>query len=143
MAFQFDPAAFVKRLEGEGVPSRQAHAHVDALRDALLGGVASRSDMQNVIEEIDGLRGSVIEIQGRVDGMAEGVRADLDAWRHDVDGRLDAIAAAVMGQNQNKGGGVVWWFLTILAVVCVVVAGFVAGVVAPEEWINAVLELFA
>ncbi len=117
MSVQFDPAEFVRRLEAQGVPRAQALAHVDVLRDTLLGGMAARGDVEQVSADIDGLRGTLVELHGRVDGLASGVRADVEALRRDLDDRLEAIAARIVlaaPEERASKRSVVGWVLGVV-----------------------------
>lgn len=146
MSVQFDPNAFVQRLEGEGVPSTQARAHVDVLRDALLGGLAARDDVRAIAEEIDGLRGQLVDIHRGLTGVNQEVRTELDALRAEFEQRLDviagAIAAGASGARARQSGGSAWSFLVFLGALCVLAAGFAAGVMAPDDMLGDLLSRF-
>lgn len=135
MSASFNPAALVERLEAAGVPRQQAQAHADVLRDTLLGGLATRSDVQTLAEETDGLRGDLAELKGRLDGLGDGLRGDIEGLRQDVDAKLEDLAFRLRKPRASTGTLLALWILGLLAVMGTLAAVFVAGALAPEDWI--------
>ncbi len=135
MSASFNPAGLVEKLQAAGVSRQEAQAHVDVLRDALLGGLASRSDVQIIAQETDGLRGDLAELRGKVDGLGDGLRGDLEGVRQDLDAKLEAIALRMQKPRASLGTRVAFWVLGLLAVGGAFAAVFVAGALAPEDWI--------
>jgi hypothetical protein len=52
----FDRLRYVDRLTGAGIAADQARAHADAMEDALRQGVATKSDIAVVRQEIAALK---------------------------------------------------------------------------------------
>lgn len=134
MGVRFDPAAFVRNLENAGVPGEQARAHLDVLRDTLMAGLASRQDIQTLIEDMDGVRGMLSEQKGHIDAAMDGLRADVEALRHDTDAKLAALTEAL--SRKRSGGGVGAWALTIIGAMAVLACGVAVGAwMGPADWV--------
>ncbi len=135
MSSSFNPANLVEKLTSAGVSPDQAQAYVDVLRDALLGGLASRTDVQTLAQETDGLRGDLAELRGKMDGLGDGLRGDLEGVRQDLDAKLETLALRLMKPKASLGTRIAFWILGLLAVGGAFAAVFVAGALAPEDWI--------
>ena len=53
-AFPLDTLDYARKLEAAGVPQAQAELQARALNDALASSVASRADLSNLEQAIDG-----------------------------------------------------------------------------------------
>lgn len=138
MSVRLNPQELARRLEDHGVPAAQAQAHVDVLRDALLGGLAAREDITALAEDVEKFSAQLDAVKHAGDVANQGLRSDLDAWRVDLEQRLDvltAVANALTPQNQRRRGGAVWWFLGGIGLLGVMAACFMVGVLATDELI--------
>lgn len=147
MADRLNPADLVRRLEEKGVPGAQAQAHVDVLRDVLLGELAARGDVTALADALDGLRKQLADVQRGQTTANQDMRTDFDAWRAELDQRFDvlagAIAAGASGASaRQSSGGFAWWFITLIGVLCVLLAGFAAGILAPPELVDLITAPF-
>jgi len=104
-ASHLDTLDYAKKLEAAGVPKAQAELQATALNDALAGAVASRSDLSNLAQRIDGNFASLqAKMDGRfqdVDGRFDAMLANIDARFQSVDARFDAMLANVDARFHN------------------------------------------
>jgi hypothetical protein len=104
-ASHLDTLDYAKKLEAAGVPKAQAELQATALNDALAGAVASRSDLSNLAQRIDGNFASLqAKMDGRfqdVDGRFDAMLANIDARFQSVDARFDAVLANVDARFHN------------------------------------------
>jgi len=125
-ASHLDTLDYAKKLEAAGVPKAQAELQATALNDALAGAVASRSELSNVAQRIDGNFASLqAKMDGRfqdVDGRFDAMLANIDARFHNVDvklAHLESRLEARIGSVELKLGGKIetlqWMFGVIVA----------------------------
>jgi hypothetical protein len=125
-ASHLDTLDYAKKLEAAGVPKAQAELQATALNDALAGAVASRSDLSNLAQRIDGNFASLqAKMDGRfqdVDGRLDAMLANIDARFHNVDvklAHLESRLEARIGSVELKLGGKIetlqWMFGVIVA----------------------------
>ena len=125
-ASHLDTLDYAKKLEAAGVPKAQAELQATALNDALAGAVASRSDLSNLAQRIDGNFASLqAKMDGRfqdVDGRFDAMLANIDAHFHNVDvklAHLESRLEARIGSVELKLGGKIetlqWMFGVIVA----------------------------
>jgi hypothetical protein len=125
-ASHLDTLDYAKKLEAAGVPKAQAELQATALNDALAGAVASRSDLSNLAQRIDGNFASLqAKMDGRfqdVDGRFDAMLANIDARFHNVDvklAHLESRLEARIGSVELKLGGKIetlqWMFGVIVA----------------------------
>lgn len=125
-ASHLDTLDYAKKLEAAGVPKAQAELQATALNDALAGAVASRSDLSNLAQRIDGNFASLqAKMDGRfqdVDGRFDAMLANIDARFQSVDVKLAHLASrleARIGSVELKLGGKIetlqWMFGVIVA----------------------------
>jgi hypothetical protein len=104
-ASHLDTLDYAKKLEAAGVPKAQAELQATALNDALAGAVASRSDLSNLAQRIDGNFASLqAKMDGRfqdVDGRFDAMLANIDARFQSVDARFDALLANIDARFQS------------------------------------------
>jgi hypothetical protein len=104
-ASHLDTLDYAKKLEAAGVPKAQAELQATALNDALAGAVASRSDLSNLAQRIDGNFASLqAKMDGRfqdVDGRFDAMLANIDARFQSVDARFDAMLANIDARFHN------------------------------------------
>jgi hypothetical protein len=104
-ASHLDTLDYAKKLEAAGVPKAQAELQATALNDALAGAVASRSDLSNLAQRIDGNFASLqAKMDGRfqdVDGRFDAMLANIDARFQSVDARFDAMLDNVDARFHN------------------------------------------
>jgi hypothetical protein len=104
-ASHLDTLDYAKKLEAAGVPKAQAELQATALNDALAGAVASRSDLSNLAQRIDGNFASLqAKMDGRfqdVDGRFDAMLANIDARFQSVDARFDALLANIDARFHN------------------------------------------
>ncbi|MGR3485147.1 MAG: hypothetical protein ACU0BF_07360 [Paracoccaceae bacterium] len=53
MGARFDSLGYVRRLEGVGVERKVAEAHADVARDFILDEMATKSDLQQAIHDLE------------------------------------------------------------------------------------------
>jgi hypothetical protein len=125
-ASHLDTLDYAKKLEAAGVPKAQAELQATALNDALAGAVASRSDLSNLAQRIDG---NFASLQAKMDGRFQDVDARFDAMLDNVDARfhnvdvklahLESRLEARIGSVELKLGGKIetlqWMFGVIVA----------------------------
>jgi hypothetical protein len=125
-ASHLDTLDYAKKLEAAGVPKAQAELQATALNDALAGAVASRSDLSNLAQRIDGNFASLqAKMDGRfqdVDGRFDAMLDNIDARFHNVDvklAHLESRLEARIGSVELKLGGKIetlqWMFGVIVA----------------------------
>jgi hypothetical protein len=125
-ASHLDTLDYAKKLEAAGVPKAQAELQATALNDALAGAVASRSDLSNLAQRIDGNFASLqAKMDGRfqdVDGRFDAMLANIDARFQSVDvklAHLESRLEARIGSVELKLGGKIetlqWMFGVIVA----------------------------
>jgi hypothetical protein len=125
-ASHLDTLDYAKKLEAAGVPKAQAELQATALNDALAGAVASRSDLSNLAQRIDGKFASLqAKMDGRfqdVDGRFDAMLANIDARFQSVDvklAHLESRLEARIGSVELKLGGKIetlqWMFGVIVA----------------------------
>jgi hypothetical protein len=125
-ASHLDTLDYAKKLEAAGVPKAQAELQATALNDALAGAVASRSDLSNLAQRIDGNFASLqAKMDGRfqdVDGRFDALLDNIDARFHNVDvklAHLESRLEARIGSVELKLGGKIetlqWMFGVIVA----------------------------
>lgn len=104
-ASHLDTLDYAKKLEAAGVPKAQAELQATALNDALAGAVASRSDLSNLAQRIDGNFASLqAKMDGRfqdVDGRFDAMLANIDARFQSVDARFDALLDNIDARFHN------------------------------------------
>jgi hypothetical protein len=125
-ASHLDTLDYAKKLEAAGVPKAQAELQATALNDALAGAVASRSDLSNLAQRIDG---NFASLQAKMDGRFQDVDARFDAMLANIDARfhnvdvklahLESRLEARIGSVELKLGGKIetlqWMFGVIVA----------------------------
>ena len=89
-ALPFDTLDYARKLEAAGVPSEQAELQARALNDALASSVASRDDLTNLENNLDG---KFAHIESRVDARFVNLESRLDARFANVDARFENVDA--------------------------------------------------
>jgi hypothetical protein len=121
-----DTLDYAKKLEAAGVPKAQAELQASALNDALASSVASRSDLSNLAQRIDG---NFASLEAKIDARFREVEARFDGRFDNVDGRfhdvdlelahLESRLEARIGSVELKLGGKIetlqWMFGVIVA----------------------------
>ena len=104
-ASHLDTLDYAKKLEAAGVPKAQAELQATALNDALAGAVASRSDLSNLAQRIDGNFASLqAKMDGRfqdVDGRFDAMLGNVNARFRSVDARFDALLDNIAARFHN------------------------------------------
>jgi len=125
-ASHLDTLDYAKKLEAAGVPKAQAELQATALNDALAGAVASRSDLSNLAQRIDG---NFASLQAKMDGRFQDVDARFDTMLANIDARFQSVDVklahlasrleARIGSVELKLGGKIetlqWMFGVIVA----------------------------
>jgi hypothetical protein len=125
-ASHLDTLDYAKKLEAAGVPKAQAELQATALNDALAGAVASRNDLSNLAQRIDG---NFASLQAKMDGRFQDVDGGFDAMLDNIDARfhnvdvklahLESRLEARIGSVELKLGGKIetlqWMFGVIVA----------------------------
>jgi hypothetical protein len=125
-ASHLDTLDYAKKLEAAGVPKAQAELQATALNDALAGAVASRSDLSNLAQRIDG---NFASLQAKMDGRFQDVDGGFDAMLDNIDARFQSVDVklahlesrleARIGSVELKLGGKIetlqWMFGVIVA----------------------------
>lgn len=144
----FDPAALAQRLQAAGVSQGEAQAHVEVLRDMLVGGVAGKRDvetvsselealrrsLQGLAEEVDGLRRDIADVRDRTDAGRADLRQGLERVTQDLGARLAALFDELHKPKTGWGARLTLWTLGLLALAGALAGAFVAGALAPESW---------
>ena len=97
-AMTFDRLIYIDRLKEAGLGETMARAHADALRDALLETVATKTD---VAELGNALRGDVTTLRADLNSGLTGLRTDmgsaLTGLRTEINSALTALRTDVTG----------------------------------------------
>jgi hypothetical protein len=84
-----DTLEYAKKLEAAGVDRRQAEAHAEAMRDAVVPQLASKTDL---------------------DASAAQIKSDIDLLKADFVGRF-TLLYWMMGANLGVSSAVLWRLL--------------------------------
>ena len=76
-ALAFDTLAYARRLKEAGVDDAQAEAHAEAVRDAVMEGVATKADLET---SIAGLRTALKADVARLEGKIENIDAKMERF---------------------------------------------------------------
>ena len=90
-AMAFDTLTYAKKLQESGVPSRQAEAHAEALKDLVEGNLATKQDIESVRLEIELLRR---DMKRDMKEMDSGLRHEIELLRRDILIKLGGIVVA-------------------------------------------------
>ena len=85
----FDSLRFVKALTAVGVDRPVAEAHAELARDAILGEVATKDDLEH--------------LQERLEREIGGLRRDIEAAEAWMDTRIDALEQRMDSRFQQVG----------------------------------------
>lgn len=89
MTVLFDGLALTRRLETGGAFTRpQAEALVDGLHDALVSSVATKSDLQEVKNE---LRVELKSVKAELKAEIQDVKADVAVLRAEMNGKFNLL----------------------------------------------------
>ena len=97
-ALPFNTLDYARKLEAAGVPSAQAELQATALNDALASSVASRDDLTNLENNLDG---KFAHLESRVDARFTHLESRVDARFVNLESRLDAKFADVDARFAN------------------------------------------
>jgi hypothetical protein len=95
-----DTLEYVKELEAAGLDRKQAEAHAAALRKAISGEVATKSDVDGAANRLD----------GRITTSTQAVRAEFESCFQKIEGRLQLLTWMV-GFNLAATMAVLWKLL--------------------------------
>ncbi|HEY7670418.1 MAG TPA: hypothetical protein VH852_07260 [Hyphomicrobium sp.] len=87
MATSFDTLSFAKRLIEAGEKPAVAEAHAMALKEFVMDTIATKADVREVGEEIQGVREEIQDLRdeiGDVRGEIKDVRGELKEFREEV-----------------------------------------------------------
>ena len=87
-----DTLRYADRLKAAGVETRQAEAMSRALNNELVGGVATKQDLDRAVDE---LRGEIAKVDGKFDA--------LDAKVDALDAKFDAKFGALSERFETQG----------------------------------------
>jgi hypothetical protein len=94
-AFPLDTLDYARKLEAAGVPKAQAELQARALNDALASSIASRGDLSNLEQAIDGkFAGLEAKIDARfqkVDARFDDIESRFNARFDDIDAKFDKV----------------------------------------------------
>ena len=90
-----DTLRYADRLKAAGVETRQAEAMSRALNDELAGGVATKQDLDRVVDE---LRGEIAKVDAKVDALDAKFDARFGALseRFEAQGRYVFLVLALI-----------------------------------------------
>ena len=90
-----DTLRYADRLKAAGVETRQAEAMSRALNDELASGVATRQDLDRVVDE---LRGEIAKVDAKVDALDAKFDANFDALsgKFETQGRYVFLVLALI-----------------------------------------------
>ena len=91
-ALAFDTLAYARRLKEAGVDDAQAEAHAEAVRDAVMEGVATKADLET---SIAGLRTDLKADVARLEGKIE----NIDVKIENVEGKIENCATKAEIEN--------------------------------------------
>ena len=90
-----DTLRYADRLKAVSVESHQAEAMSRALNDELTGGVATKDDLGNAVDKLEGdLGGAVAELKGefaKVDAKVDAMDVKVEAKFGTMDEKLEAL----------------------------------------------------
>ena len=122
-----DTHAVVKELQAAGFSEAQAEAVTHAVRraqDVDLSHLATKSDIQALRMEIDGLRAGT---KADLDSLRAGTKADLDSLRTSTKADIDSLRAGTKADIAELKADILKWMVGAIGVQTIAILGALVG----------------
>ena len=80
----FDTLTYAKKLQEAGVPSSQAEAHAEALKELAEGNLATKQDIDSVRLEIESVRLEIEQVRHEIELLRRELKQDIELVRREM-----------------------------------------------------------